>query len=108
MSARPPQEISCDGLGEEVGDFTSSAALFVQPLLRDKAEVVLVRALGRIWVRRHGGLAGPWRFVWTKDPAHLDRSEEVSLRLAEVGSRVSGRFSWRGREYWFLGRRRPR
>lgn len=80
-------------------------ALLVQPLLQDKAEVLLVRALGRFWVRRRGSLAGAWLFVWTKDDTPLTRAEEVALDLASVGKRVSGRFSWRGRQYWLLGRR---
>jgi hypothetical protein len=80
-------------------------ALLVQPLLQDKAEVLLVRALGRFWLRRRGDLAGTWVFVWTRDDTPLTRSEEVSLTLFSVGRRVSGRFAWRGRQYWLLGRR---
>src|SRR5215208_3674957 len=75
-------------------------ALLVQPLLQDKAAVLLVRALGKFWLRRRGDLAGEWRFVWTKDDTPLTRTEEVSLDLSSVGRRVSGRFSWRGRQYW--------
>jgi len=80
-------------------------ALLVQPLLQDKAEVLLVRVLGRFWRRRSGDLGGAWRFVWTIDKTPLTASEEVSLNLSSVGKRVSGRFSWRGRQYWLLGRR---
>jgi hypothetical protein len=80
-------------------------ALFIEPLLQDKTEVLLVRAVGRFWIRRKKSLAGDWRFVWTKDGTQLSRADETTVRLSAVGARVAGRFAWKGRNYWLLGRR---
>ena len=89
-------------LGAVVG---LALALLVQPLLQEKAEVLLVRVVSALWFRKSESLSGSWMFVWTKEGSVLDRSEEIPVQLSCVGKRIAGRFAWRGRSYWVLGRR---
>lgn len=79
--------------------------LLVQPLTQDKTEVFLVRLLARFGPRRSGSLAGKWKFVWVRDGATLDRSEEVGIELSVVGKQISGKFIWRDRQYWLRAQR---
>jgi hypothetical protein len=80
-------------------------ALLAQPLLDDPARVLLVKLLGHLWVRSHSSLTGTWASVWRIGDGHLDRSEEIVMNLNQVGTRVAGKFDWKGKEYLFLGNR---
>ena len=80
-------------------------SLFVQPLLQDRSEVILVKVLGKLIARRRGSLEGEWRFVWAKDGVSLGRQEEVTVKVAVAGQRMSATFTWRDRDYWFLAQR---
>lgn len=81
-------------------------ALLVQPLLEDKTQGLLVRLVGRFWIRERKSLAGTWASVMLSDGASLSREKEITeISLFEVRKRVAGTFSWKGRVYRLLGAR---
>jgi hypothetical protein len=91
------------GLGALIGLFVT---LFIQPLLQESSEGLLVSALSRIkpW-RSKANLDGDWAFIWWLADGEPRLDEQVSVRLKTVGKRVVAKFEWRGRTYHLLGRR---
>ena len=85
--------------------FGLALAVLVQPLLDDPVRVLLVRVLGHVWIRSRTSLTGTWASVWQIGDRPFDLTEEIVMHLNQVGTRVAGKFEWRGHEYLFLGNR---
>ena len=81
-------------------------ALFVQPLVEDRAHVFLVRLLGGLAPPQLQSLQGTWFFVWCREGEELTRDEEVpSVRVQELGRRATATFAWKERQYRLIGKR---
>jgi hypothetical protein len=80
-------------------------ALLVQPVLEDPTRSLLVRLMSRLsLIRSRANVAGSWRFVWWQD-GDVANEDEEAVHLRTIGSKVAGKFSWRGRTYQLIGSR---
>jgi hypothetical protein len=70
-------------------------ALFVQPLLDDAAKRWLVGIFGTNRIRKTSSLAGDWHYKWGLDQEPMTSG---TITLFQIGSNLTGRFSYRHRD----------
>lgn len=88
------------------GLFGLFLALFVQPLIEDKTQGLLVRIIARFGIRSKESISGNWSSVMLSDGVVLSRENEIQhIQLSEVRTRIAGTFTWKGRTYRLLAKR---
>lgn len=80
-------------------------ALFLQPMLEDRAQRWLVNILGAVAPRRKDSLAGEWICRWSKDGEPYKQSMKVKVK--QLGRWITTSFVYGGRVYTAQGKVEP-